>query len=297
MIHRFWSYSYGLTDDRLRLYYKDFALIPASPPSEADQERIAKLLDVWDAAIAKLDALRDAYDKRYAWLRAEVLSGARRLDGRTRDWTSFRLKELISEHGLKSTGQEDVFSVSVNKGLVNQLDHLGRSMSAVSTLNYNLVRPGDLVYTKSPTGRFPLGIVKLSTVKANVIVSPLYGVFTPINLHIGKLLDAYFASPEIATRYLAPLVQKGAKNTLSITNSRFLEGRIRLPADLAEQQELAEVVGAAKKQVMLSAERLQLLTLQKSGIMQRLLTTKGYLANHDDIGCSLRALYRRETVR
>ena len=32
MVHLFWAYSYGLTSDRLRLYYTDFAKIPAVIP-------------------------------------------------------------------------------------------------------------------------------------------------------------------------------------------------------------------------------------------------------------------------
>ena len=37
MIHLFWAYSYGITGDRLRLYYKDFAKVDSlvkTPPSQ-----------------------------------------------------------------------------------------------------------------------------------------------------------------------------------------------------------------------------------------------------------------------
>jgi hypothetical protein len=40
--------------------------------------------------------------------------------------------------------------------------------------------------------------------------------------------------------FLAPLCQKGAKNTLQITNTTFLSGRLPLPTQPAEQQKIAE---------------------------------------------------------
>jgi type I restriction enzyme S subunit len=56
------SYSRGLTKDRLRLYYDDFARIPLRCPSEPEQQRIADCLGSLDDLIAaesrKLEALR-----------------------------------------------------------------------------------------------------------------------------------------------------------------------------------------------------------------------------------------------
>jgi type I restriction enzyme S subunit len=46
------SYSRGLTKDRLRLYYDDFACIPLRCPSEPEQQRIADCLSSVDAHIA-----------------------------------------------------------------------------------------------------------------------------------------------------------------------------------------------------------------------------------------------------
>ena len=68
------------------------------------------------------------------------------------DWKERKLSEFLTEHKLKSTVKEEVYSVSVHKGLVNQVEHLGRAFSAPDTSKYNLVKPGDIVYTKSPTG-------------------------------------------------------------------------------------------------------------------------------------------------
>ena len=57
MIHLFWAYSYGLTEDRLRLYADDFCQIPASPPPMPDQRRNADILESWDRAIVQTKEL------------------------------------------------------------------------------------------------------------------------------------------------------------------------------------------------------------------------------------------------
>jgi len=157
-------------------------------------------------------------------------------------WSFIPLNDCMYEHETKSTGQEEVYSVSVYEGLINQIEHLGRSYSAEDTSKYNLVKPGDIVYTKSPTGNFPLGIIKQSHLNKNVIVSPLYGVFTPTSYELGYILEAFFESSIQCNNYLHPLVQKGAKNTMNITNKTFLSKKIHVPTDINEQKRIYKVI-------------------------------------------------------
>lgn len=56
MLHQLWAYSHGLTNDRLRLYYQDFAKIPLALPDQPEQEKIAAVLD---AASRKIRLLTD----------------------------------------------------------------------------------------------------------------------------------------------------------------------------------------------------------------------------------------------
>ena len=170
----------------------------------------------------------------------------------------------------KATGTEEVFSVSVHKGLINQIEHLGRSFSASSTEHYNRVLPGDIVYTKSPTGDFPLGIIKQSKLDFPVIVSPLYGVFSPETIALGTMLDAYFESSANAKFYLEPLVQKGAKNTINVNNSKFLSGALILPLNKNEQQKIADCLSSIDKVITAQTQKLGALKAYKKGLMQKL---------------------------
>lgn len=245
---------------------------PVPLPSLDLQRKIVEILRTWDEALEKLTALRALNIRRRVWLRTHLFAGKVRLPGFTGECRVVPLSEVLHEHGSKSTGAEEVYSVSVHKGLVNQVEHLGRSFSAANTDHYNRVLPGDIVYTKSPTGDFPLGIIKQSKIDREVIVSPLYGVFTPQTYALGVILDALFESPLAARNYLHPLVQKGAKNTIAVTNSQFLEGKLRLPMDPAEQAAIADIVNASHAECAGIEAEIDALTRQKRGLMQKLLT-------------------------
>lgn len=239
------------------------------PPIE-EQKKIAATLSVWDSAIEKMEKLIDAKESLLTEYGKELFG--RTEQKQNENWSTIALSEVLNEHGHKSTGEEEVFSVSVHKGLVNQIEHLGRSFAAKDTSNYNRVHYGDIVYTKSPTGDFPLGIVKQSLIKEDVIVSPLYGVFTPKTFELGAILDFYFSSPINANNYLHPVAQKGAKNTINITNKKFLSAKLRLPIDIKEQKKIAQFVQTTKKEMAVLSEILENYKKQKQGLMQKLLT-------------------------
>ncbi len=185
-------------------------------------------------------------------------------------WADRKLSDVLFEHKEKSTGNEEVYSVSVHKGVVNQVEHLGRVFAASNTENYKRVLPGDIIYTKSPTGDFPFGIIKQSKVSKPVIVSPLYGVFKPETTDLGVILDAYFEYPERTINYLSSIVQKGAKNTINIHNDTFLSKSLVLPLDKKEQRKIASCLSSLDDVITTHIEKLDLLKDHKKGLMQNL---------------------------
>lgn len=191
------------------------------------------------------------------------------------EWKKRKLLEVLNEHGSKSEGSEEVFSVSVHKGVINQKEHLGRSFSAASTGHYNRVMPSDVIYTKSPTGDFPYGIIKQSRHNTPIIVSPLYGVFTPETAALGYILDAYFEAPANAHNYLASIVQKGAKNTINITNDTFLSKALYLPSNTDEQKKIADFLSSLDELISAHTQKLEALKVHKTGLMQQLFPAEG----------------------
>jgi type I restriction enzyme S subunit len=137
-----------------------------------------------------------------------------------------RIRSFLKEKKIKPSGEEKVHSVSVHKGIINQIEHLGRSFSAKNTSNYKQAKYGDIIYTKSPTGDFPYGIIKQNRINEDIIVSPLYCIYKPVSFEIGYILDNFFESRHNTNNLLHPIVEKGAKNTMNINGDRFLDGKI-----------------------------------------------------------------------
>ena len=190
-------------------------------------------------------------------------------------WSNDPLSRTLEEHKLKNPHGRDVFSVSMECGIVNQIEHLGRSFAAADTSHYTVGRRFDVVYTKSPLKAFPFRIVKQCKFDGEVALSPLYGVFAPVNPHVGLLIEAYFESPNRSKSFLSPLCQKGAKNTLQITNTTFLSGRMPLPAEPVEQQKIADFLSSLDELIAAQARKIDALKTHKKGLMQQLFPREG----------------------
>ena len=194
-------------------------------PNTKEQEKLNKFISLLDERIATQSKIIDKLQTLIRGIMVEL----QKQGLKNGTWKKFILADVLSERSELNIDLHQVFSVSVSKGVVNQVEYLGRSFSAKDTSKYHVVHYGDIVYTKSPTGSFPYGIVKQSLNHDNVAVSPLYGVYKPKNFSTGMFLHQYFMSEVNTLNYLHPLIQKGAKNTINITNQRFLENRVAMP--------------------------------------------------------------------
>jgi type I restriction enzyme S subunit len=243
-------------------------------PTLPEQQKIAAFLGAVDRKIQQLkrkQALLEQYKKGVVQqLFAQELRFKREDGKEFPEWEERQLSEVLTEHKLSSSGKEEVYSVSVHKSLINQIEHLGRVYAADNTDHYNRVLPGDMVYTKSPTGEFKYGIIKQSRLDKAVIVSPLYGVFTPETRALGYWLDAYFESILNTYNYLHPIVQKGAKNTIAVTNRTFLSGTLLLPVAKEEQEKIAGFLMALDAKVSGVAQAVAACQTWKKGLLQQM---------------------------
>ena len=183
-------------------------------------------------------------------------------------WGHKMLAEVLFERTELNCEGYAVHSVSVSKGIVNQIEYLGRSFAAKDTSKYHIAYPGDVVYTKSPTGEFPYGIVKQSHISIKAAISPLYGVYIPVSQEIGYIIHNHFLSAKNALNYLHPLIQKGAKNTINITNQRFLQNTIPLPSNQNAADLYSKTIKAVSDKIAVEVSVLDKLQLQKSHFLQ-----------------------------
>lgn len=155
-----------------------------------------------------------------------------RFKGYTDEWEQRKLEDYLEVSSEKNRdellGKEDVLSVSGEVGIVNQIEFQGRSFAGVSVANYGIVEVGDVVYTKSPLKSNPYGIIKTNKGKTG-IVSTLYAVYKPKKNVDSEFVQIYFESDFRMNSYMHPLVNKGAKNDMKVSDANALKGPVFFP--------------------------------------------------------------------
>ena len=155
-----------------------------------------------------------------------------RFKGFTEAWEQRKLIDYLEVSSLKNKtgvyGKEDVLSVSGDFGIVNQIEFQGRSFAGASLANYGVDETGDIVYTKSPLKANPYGIIKANKGKAG-IVSTLYAAYKPKENTDSTFVQIYFEQDARMNNYMQPLVNKGAKNDMKVSDENALKGRVSFP--------------------------------------------------------------------
>lgn len=123
----------------------------------------------------------------------------------------------------------DVYSVSGDNGVINQILFQGRSFAGKSVKKYHILNHYDVVYTKSPLKSNPYGIIKTNKNDSG-IVSTLYAVYSPLDDLFSPFIEIYFDSKPKTNNYLRPLVNKGAKNDMKVKNDHVLSGNVVFPS-------------------------------------------------------------------
>ncbi|MYY41439.1 restriction endonuclease subunit S [Elizabethkingia anophelis] len=264
----------GIRDGKM-ISYSYFSDIALPLPSIEEQNKVSVFLSLIDIRIQTQRKIIEGLSLQKISIVKKLFENKIKFktDNKTHSWERKKLSEISEEHLHKNPNNKynEVFSVAKHKGVINQIEHLGRSFSAKEILHYKLVYPGDLVYTKSPTSDFPFGIIKQNRTGRIGVVSPLYCVFTPKTYALGYLLHEYFNSSVNTFNYLNPLVQKGAKNTMNINNEIFLNGAsILLPMDEEEQKKIYELLLCLDEKINLETELLTQYENQKKYLLQNL---------------------------
>ena len=233
-------------------------------PSLLEQQKIATFLSLMDTRIEKQRQLVESLKKYKRGVIFHLFNKNNPIN------KSIPMRDLLTEINDRDAAGLRVCSVAVVKGVVDQIEHLGRSFAASDTSKYRRVHFGDVVYTKSPTGDFPFGIVKQSKIKEDVAVSPLYGVYKPSSYSTGNLLHLYFEQYQYANNYIRSLAQKGAKNTINITTQHFLEKNIIFPYNEVDRVYFSNFFEELNKLIKFNDVELEKAQFLKKGLLQQM---------------------------
>jgi type I restriction enzyme, S subunit len=246
-------------------------------PTISEQNKIANFLSAIDERVHQLQRQNELLEKYKKGCMQQIFNQKLRFKDKNENnypgWEEKNLADILVEHKIRNIGGDfpEVFSVAKNKGVINQIEHLGRSYSSLDITNYKVVFANDIVYTKSPTSDFPFGIIKQNKLERPGVVSVLYAVFTPVNKYIGAILDYYFSSFINTYNYLNPLVQRGAKNTMNIANDDFLNGsKIMLPISEDEQIKIVNFLSSLDEKIQEVKQQLLLTQKFKKGLLNQM---------------------------
>lgn len=205
----------GVVYGQWKIHETDFLNIVVTVPTIEEQKRIGDFLDGLDSLIT--------LHQRKCYRFIDIALDA---------WEQRKLEEYLGVSKEKnrdeSFGKDDVLSVSGEYGIVNQIEFQGRSFAGASVANYGVVEGGDVVYTKSPLKSNPYGIIKTNKGKTG-IVSTLYAVYKPKNNVGAEFVQIYFELDSRMNSYMHPLVNKGAKNDMKVSDENALKGSVIFP--------------------------------------------------------------------
>ena len=195
-----------------------------------------------------------------------------RFSGFTEDWEQRKLSDYLEVSKEKNKeeifGKEDVLSVSGEFGIVNQIEFQGRSFAGASVANYGVVEVGDVVYTKSPLKSNPYGIIKTNQGKSG-IVSTLYAVYKARNNVNPEFVQIYFELDSRMNSYMHPLVNKGAKNDMKVSDENALKGPVIFP-EIEEQKLISQYFARLDRLITLHQQKCEKLQKIKKFMLQNM---------------------------
>lgn len=235
-------------------------------PPVPEQRRISELLRTWDTALDRLCALRAAKEQRLVGLRAALLFGELRLNGQRRNWAPTRLgavtHELTKRNGAKGLGRDFVMGVTKAEGVVPMREQT----IAGDISRYKRLPPRAFAYNPM---RINVGSIAMNEREDAVLVSPDYVVFA-CN---ADGLDPDYLDHLRKTSWWAHYINSGGSGSVRQRTYYDDLAALKLPLpELDEQKAIAAVLNTARADLAATEREIEAVTLQKRGLMQKLLT-------------------------
>lgn len=269
----------GARFDRLSISDDQFVKMPLTHPKDhSEQQSIASYFQHLDSLIQlttkKIESLKQvkAASLQSMFPQEGETTPRVRFKGFEGEWEKKTLGDCLTINNERNQsnvyGINDVLSVSDEVGVVNQIKLLGRSYAGKSVVNYRVLKTNQIVYTKSPLKSKPYGIIKVN--KGDIgIVSVLYAVYDANENVYPDYIHYYFEPIHRINNYLLPLINKGAKNTMNISDEMALTSKIWIPS-LEEQKKIADFLQALDSQITLQTLRLEKLKQIKAACLDNM---------------------------
>ena len=280
MVYLLWAFSYGITSDRLRLYFADFSLIPVTLPPIKEQRRIGDLLTAWDRAIEVVERLVQNSEAQKKAIMQQLLTGKRRLEHhKHRQWRRVRLQDIAEI--VTSNVDKKSDPTQSNVRLCNYTDvyyhtHITGSiqfMEATATqseIDKFSLRKGDVLITKDSETPDDIAVPALVDEDLSNVLCGYH--LALIRARPGEA-DGGFLSGLFSLKHTQHyfLTRANGATRFGLTVDAIKQAQFWMP-QIEEQRDIARLLRDCERNIENQRNQLMRLEQEKKGLMQVLIS-------------------------
>jgi type I restriction enzyme S subunit len=240
--------------------------------SLSQQRKIVKTTREWGNAIERTESLIAANEKQFEWLCTNLLSKRKKSFGFPEKSNPTAFGDIFSlfKKVNKSCADYEVLSVT-KRGIVSQSEYFNKDVASKDKSKYLIVDKYTLVMSGL---NFWMGAIDFQTIRDTGIVSPAYKTFEINEGQYSRGYLRFFIRSHYMTKILLDSSIQGASIVRRNLDMEWLSNSLIDLPNLEEQNEIANILSLAEKEIKglkLLAEKYR---SQKSGLMQKLLTNE-----------------------
>ena len=255
---------------------KDFSSFRIPLPTLPEQKAIASLLETWDTAIEKTEALIAEKEKQFKWLLKTLISDQQD----NPEWRKVTLgdacgvivspvdkKTVDGELPVKLCNYTDVY---YNDTIGSEIDFMAATAKPLEIENFSIIE-GDVIITKDSETPDDIGVpAYVKKTIDNLLCGYHLAILRPNKKTIGKYVCYALTSPR--AKYDFYRFANGITR-FGLTTESYQKIRISLPL-LPEQKRIVNLLDTSKKEIDVLKQLAEQYRTQKRGLMQKLLTGK-----------------------
>ncbi|WP_156351428.1 restriction endonuclease subunit S [Sphingomonas sp. Leaf25] len=274
-VYLLWAYSYGLTNDRLRLYARDFGRVPMALPTVGEQRKVADFLSTIDERLKLLRRRQDALTRYKVGVVERLFCQSLRFtrdDGaRYPNWREVRFGDIatfakgrgISKDDIATDG--DVPCIRYGELYTAYSERIDRVISKTNAPCNTLLlsKKDDVILPAS--GEAPLDMASASCVTLSGVA--LGGDINIIRSSLDGVFLAYLLRGPLR-RSIARLAQ--GNSVVHVYGSHLACLKFYVPTDLDEQRKIAAFLGGLDSKITAISAQIKQMQVFKKALLQQM---------------------------
>jgi len=250
---------------------KDFSNILIAVPSLSEQKAIAALLETWDTAIEKTEALIAAKEKRFKWLLKTLISDQQD----NPEWGKVKLGDICAVFKGQGLSKDSISKNGKNKCILyGQLytiypEIIGEVVGRTSIKNGIFSKKGDILVPGSTTTKGVDLANATALLEDDVLLGGDINILRPAK---NNAYDSAFLAYYLTHGKKREIVRYAQGITIVHLYGKDLKNLNLLLPGVEKQKEIADALRKAVEEINLLKKLAERYSAQKRGLMRKLLT-------------------------